>query len=314
MALTTKTISDTINWAKRLSFERNPVIGNSLEPALTSANMVMQTILAPPFSWWWNSAEIGFTCNPVASTGTSTVVSIASGVVTVTVPNTFSVGSPVSPSGLAVLTQLNGRLLVVLTASSTQFTSAVLGLANGSDTTGTFTSLTTQDYTVAVPNFSHIEHASIMDLDATGAPLKWWELTVKNNLSLESSQNRPQFIGPLVEDVNGNVTFRLFDSPDKAYPVSLRIQLAAPLITSINQTWAPIPDFMEYIYEWGFLALMWSFADDPRAADANSKFKAGILNRAEGLTEEERNIFLNNWEALMMNPMQKQMATQARGM
>src|SRR5208282_2243223 len=125
MALTTKTIQDTINWAKRFSFERNPVIGNSLEPALTSANMVLQTILAPPFDWWWNNQEIGFTCNPVATVGTSTVVSITGGVVTVTVPNDFSVGSPVLGSGLATLTQLNGELLIVLTSSATQFTASV---------------------------------------------------------------------------------------------------------------------------------------------------------------------------------------------
>jgi hypothetical protein len=314
MAITTKTVGDTINWAKRLSFERNPVIGNSLEPALTSANMVLQTILSPPLSWWWNNLEIGFTCSPTAVVATSTVVSISSGVVTVTAPNTFSIGSPVLPSGLATLTALNGQLLVVLTATSSQFTASVPTLSNGSDTAGTFTALSTQDYTVAVPNFSHIEHASILDISATGAPVKWWELTVKNNLSLESSKNRPQFIGPHVEDANGNVTFRMASAPDKAYPVSLHIQLAAPQITSINQTWAPLPDFMEYIYEWGFMALMWQFADDPRAADANNKFKAGILARAEGLTEEERNIFLNNWEALYMNPQTKQMGTQARGM
>ena len=313
MAITTKTIGDTINWAKRFSFERNPVIGNSLEPALTSANMVIQTVLSPPFDWWWNNLEIGFTCNPVATVGTSTVVSIAGGIVTVTVPNDFSVGSPVLGSGLATLTKLNGLLLVVLTSSATQFTAAV-NLPNGSDTAGTFTCLTTQDYTIALPNFSHIEHASVLDISATGAPVKWWELSVKNNLSLESSKNRPQFIGPHVEDAAGNMTFRLASAPDKAYPVSLHVQLAAPAITSINQTWAPLPDFMEYIYEWGFLALMWQFADDNRAGDANNKFKAGILARAEGLTEEERNIFLNNWEALYQSAQAKQMGTQARGM
>ena len=313
MALTTKTISDTINWAKRFSFERNPVIGNSLEPALTSANMVLQTLLAPPLDWWWNNLEIGFTCNPVAAVATSTVVSITSGVVTVTAANTFAIGQPVLPSVLAGgLTSLNGQLLIIQTASSSQFTALVPLLANGTDTVGTFTSLSTQDYTLAVPNFSHIEHASVLDINAT--PNKWWELKVQNHLSLESSKNRPQFIGPHVEDANGNVTFRLASAPDKAYPVSLHVQLAAPQITSINQTWAPLPDFMEYIYEWGFLALMWQFADDPRAADANNKFKAGILARAEGLTEEEKQIFLSNWQSLYQNPQEKQMGIQARAM
>lgn len=312
MALTTRTIQDTINWAKRLSFERNPVIGNSLEPALTSANMVIQTLLAPPLDWWWNNLEIGFTCNPTPTSAASTAVSISSGIVTVTVPNDFSVGSPVVGTGLATLTKLNGKLLVVLTSSATQFTAAI-DLPNGTDTVGTFTCLTTQDYSVTVPNFSHIEHASVMDIDSVGAPVKWWQLQVKNNLSLETSANRPEFIGPHVEDSSGVVTFRLASAPDKAYPVSLHVQLTAPPITSINQTWAPLPDFMQYIYEWGFMALMWSFADDPRAMDANNKFKAGILGRAEGLTEEERNIFLSNWEALYKNPLAAQMGTQARG-
>jgi hypothetical protein len=311
MALTTKTIQDTINWAKRFSFERNPVIGNSLEPALTSANMVLQTILAPPMDWWWNNLELGFTCNPVPFVATSSVVSISGGVVTVTAANNFAVGQPILPSVLGTLTDLNGQLLIVMTASPTAFTALVPTLPNGSDTVGTFTSLSTQDYMLAVPNFSHIEHASVLDIGATSP--KWWELQVKNNLSLESSKNRPQFIGPHVEDANGNVTFRLQSAPDKAYPVSLHVQLTAPQITSINQTWAPLPDFMEYIYEWGFMALMWQFADDPRSAYANNQFKAGILARAEGLTEEERNIFLNNWEALYQNPMAKQMGTQARG-
>ena len=312
MAISSKTIQDTINWAKRMSFNRNPVIGNSLEPALTSAQMVMQTILAPPMDWWWNNLEIGFTCNPTAAVATSSAVSVTSGVVTVTAANTFAVSSPVLPSALGTLLGLNGLLLVVLTSTPTQFTASVPGVPDGTDTVGTFTSLSTQDYTIAVPNFSHIEHASLLDIGAT--PPKWWELTVKNNLSLESSKNRPLFIGPHVEDANGNVTFRVTSAPDKNYPVSLHVQLTAPVITSINQTWAPLPDFMEYIYEWGFLALMWQFADDPRAADANNKFKSGILARAENLSEEERNIFLNNWEALYKNPQAKQMGTQARGM
>ena len=49
MALSSVTISDTIEWAKKLSFNRNSAIGNNIEPALTSANMVMQTVLGPPF-------------------------------------------------------------------------------------------------------------------------------------------------------------------------------------------------------------------------------------------------------------------------
>ena len=314
MALSNRTIQDSINWAKRFNFNRNPVIGNSLEPALTCANIVLQVILGPPFEWWWNTQELVFTCNPIPNSAISTVISISGGVVTVTAANTFAQGNLIFPSLIAGSSiKLNGVLLEVLTASATQFTAAV-NLPNSVDTVGTFTNITTQDYTIPVPNFSHIEHASVLDLDANGVPVKWYELTVKNNLSLESSQNRPEFVGPHVEDGAGNVTFRMLSAPDKAYPVSIHVQLAAPPVTSINQTWGPLPDFLQYIYDWGFLALMWQFADDPRAVYANNQFKAALLGRQEGLSEEQKNIFLNNWEALQEGYLMKmQQGIGARG-
>ena len=50
----------TIEWAKKLNFGRRSAIGNFLEPAFTSANVVMQTVLGPPFSWYWNRVVTGF--------------------------------------------------------------------------------------------------------------------------------------------------------------------------------------------------------------------------------------------------------------
>ena len=299
MALATRTIADSINWAKRFTFNRNPVIGNSLEPALTAANIVAQVITSPPFEWWWNNVELVFTCNPTANSATSSAIAISGGVLTVTATNTFAVGDLLLPSAIAAgSAALNGILIEVLTATSSSFTAAV-GLPNSTDTTGTFTNITTQDYTVAADVFSHIAHATVLDLDANGVPTKWWQLNVKNDLSFESSQNRPEFIAAQSQDGAGNVTFRVFSAPDKKYPVSVQVQLVAPRITSINQTWAPLPDFMQYIYDYGFLALMLQFSDDPqRAAYYNNQFKAALLGRQEGLSEEQKNIFLNNWEAL----------------
>jgi hypothetical protein len=273
----------------------------------------MQVILGPPFEWWWNNEELVFTCNPVPNSATSTVVSIVSGTITVTAANTFSTGDLVLPKGFVTLTSLNGLLLEVVTATASTFTAAV-NLPNGTDTAGTFTNITTQDYPVATPEFSHIEHASVLDIDATGKPLKWYELTVKNMLSLETSANRPEFISPHTENGQGVTVFRVTSAPDKKYPISIHIQKAAPTVTSINQTWAPIPDFMQYIYTWGFMALIWQFADDPRATYANNKFVAGILARSEGLDDEQKNIFLNNWDEMRMSfgPM-KQQGIAARG-
>ncbi len=315
MALSTRTIQDSINWAKRFMFNRNPAIGNSIDPALTSANIVLQTILGPPFEWWWNNEELTFTCDPEPREATATALNVTSGVLTVTAANTFSVGEIILASDVTgTLTGLNGLSIKVDTVSPTDFT-AIVTLADGTSTVGTFTSGGTQDYTVVAPEFSHVEFANLLDLDNDGIPTKWKQLTVKNDLSRESSIGRPEFISPNTQNADGTVTFRLMNSPDKKYPVVIQIQNSAPHITSLNQTWSPLPDYMEYIYDWGFLSLMWNFSDDPqRAAWANNQFKAALLARADGLTDEEKNIFLNNWEALTAGQMmKKQQGTQARG-
>ncbi|MBZ5695967.1 MAG: hypothetical protein LAN36_11490 [Acidobacteriia bacterium] len=50
------TIQQTLNWLTAFITQRptTGVGGNANEPALTSANYVMQTIVAPPFRWEWN--------------------------------------------------------------------------------------------------------------------------------------------------------------------------------------------------------------------------------------------------------------------
>lgn len=298
MALSTVTILDSMEWAKRFTFNRPSGIGNFLEPAKTAANLTLQTILGPPFRFWWNSEELTFTASPTAVTANTTGnVVIASGVLTLTVTSTFAINQLLLLSGFTTVTQLNGKSIVVLTNTGTVIT-ANINLPNVSSTadTGVLTAATTQDYTLATPEFSHIETASVLDISKT--PAKWMALANKSRLSLEANVARPEFIEAYNQDSSGNTTFRLMPAPNLAYPVSVHIQKAAPLITSLNQTWAPIPDYLEYVYNYGFLTLMWAFSDDPRFQWANQKFIAHLLGRADGLTAMEKNVFLNTWADL----------------
>jgi hypothetical protein len=305
MALSTVKISDTAEWAARMSFGRRSAIGNSLEPALSNANIVLQTILGPPFSWWWNNDDLVFTCNPTLATATVTNIAIAANVLTITAANTFSAGQEVLMGTLATATFLNGQILEILTATGSSFTAAFTHANYSAADSGTVTAATTQDYTVAAPNFSHIDWAAVQDPSVT--PAQWYQMKVEDVLSLNSKTGRPQSINPQGQDSSGNVTFRVMPSPDKAYPVALNIMKAAPQKTSVEDTWAPLPDFMQYIYNWGFLALTWAFSDDSRVGFANQKFTSGLLSRAEGLDEQSRNIFLSTWNGLTN---QQQMVTQ----
>src|SRR5208337_2573282 len=67
---TTVKIQDTLNWIAAF-IQQRPTAGVAsiaLEPGLTSANKVMQSILAPPFKWSWNRKEdSSITCTPGTS-------------------------------------------------------------------------------------------------------------------------------------------------------------------------------------------------------------------------------------------------------
>jgi hypothetical protein len=319
VAISTYTVLDSMEWAKRFNFNRPSGIGNRLEPAKTSANIVMQTILSPPFKWVWNSTEYAFTCSPTAATvGLTGNISVTTNVVTMAaVLPALGVGQIGLLSGLTVAaaTVLNGQAFIVLTNTGTAITGQINtpDVASTAATGGVVTSGSTQDYTLPIPNFGYIQRASVLDTTTAASP-KWIELAVKTTLALESNTARPQFISPNNEDAAGNISFRLLPAPNKAYPISVRVQNAPPNITSLNQTWAPLPDYMQYIYDAGFLSAMYAFSDDPRRQEQNQKFVTHLLGRQSGLTAIERNIFLNNWNDLTeLEKLTMQQGVQARG-
>lgn len=319
MAISTYTVLDSMEWAKRFNFNRPSGIGNRLEPAKTSANIVMQTILSPPFKWVWNSQEYAFTCSPTAAkVGLTGTIAVTANIVTMNaVLPALGVGQLGLLSGLTVTAAavLNGQIFVVLTNNGTVITGQINtpDLAATASTNGIVTAGTTQDYSLSIPNFGYIQRASVLDINNAANP-RWVELEVKSTLALESSVARPTFISPNNEDTSGIISFRMLPAPNVAYPVTVRVQNAPPNITSLNQTWSPMPDYMQYIYDQGFLAAMYAFSDDPRRAEASQKFITHLLGRSSGLTAIERNIFLNNWNDLTeLEKLSMQQGVQARG-
>lgn len=290
----------TMEWAKQLNFNRSAGLGNSLEPALTSGNLVLQTIVGAPFAWRWNRAITGFIT--------------VSGQQDYTIFN-YTALTPVKLGWLTVDNAGNCQKCTTAgtTASSTPSWNHSL---NGTTTDGgvvwtnqgSINAEATGSYT-----FGWIETSSVQDGNS-----KWFEMSSKLCLGLESSTSRPQYIAAQSDDGLGNVTFRLMPTPDAAYPVAITVQEKPPLFTSLNQKWSPIPDEYSRIYNWGFLAQVWLFSDDPRFGMANQKFIASLLAASEGLTQTQINIFLNSWQAITGQPMVNSntvsQGTQARGM
>lgn len=56
-------LQNTLNWASPIIFNKPLASGTGLEPAVTNANIIKQTMMSPPFCWRWNRATSTFTCN-----------------------------------------------------------------------------------------------------------------------------------------------------------------------------------------------------------------------------------------------------------
>jgi hypothetical protein len=296
------TLLQTSEWAKKLNFGRRSALGNYLEPAMTSANTILQTIVGAPFAWRWNRKVTGF----ITTAGQQDYVLF-----------NWEASTGVQLDWLTVDDAGNSQQ--VTTTGTTGTTKPSWNHTKGGTTTdggAVWTNLGSIGVPVSQTyKFGWIETVSAQDTTLT--PPKWFEITSMLCLASDSAQARPRYIAAQGDDAAGNITFRVMPVPDASYPMSITIQEKPPLFTSTAQTWAPIPDEYSRIYNWGFLSLMWLFADDPRFGAANGKFVSQLLQSSEGLTETQLNIFLHNWEAITGQPVanadKMQQGTQARG-
>lgn len=145
------------------------------------------------------------------------------------------------------------------------------------------------DYLVALPTFGWIEKAIIINADNGNQS---FELEVEMNISQETLPNQPTQISPQMDDGNGNITFRVSPAPDQPYLVRITYQNSAPIFTLQTNTWAPLPDYLSYLYNQGFLAKTLEYINDPRFGNAMQLFLQQAVAANNGLTETQMNIFL----------------------
>jgi len=217
MATTIK-ISDTQVWCSGLIVQR-PTSGvySPTEPALTTANKIMQSILAAPFKWEWNRTVLPAAITTVAGTS---------------------------------------------------------------------------DYSVSMPLFGYLEVATATYATPPANVPPTWQLDLYKVLAKDGKQNRPQKIATLLDDNANNITFRLFPVPDAIYAIDLVYQRAPVVATALSNTWAPIPDKMAYLYEQGFLAHMHGIYNLAAMLQGMELFYRMLVSAAEGLSEAEKAIFL----------------------
>lgn len=285
---TTITLQNSMNYIQAFGGFRPLNIGTTNEPAITAANIVIQTILGAPFIWNWNRSSVSFMTSVGVQDYSTNVptfgwIEKASYVLAATITNTALTGN------VATYTALNSFV------AGTNVT--ITGTTNGA---GTF-NVTNQPIVAASgTQFTiAITHANVGTAADTGTALAGSVFEVSNIVNVLGQGNEsgtPAFIAPQTDDNAGNISFRVLPLPDQTYQATILFQKRiAALINSPSSTWAPIPDHYSYIYQNGFGALMLAYMNDPRWTVFNEKFVAALLGAAEGLTEDQKNVFSRTW-------------------
>jgi hypothetical protein len=160
------------------------------------------------------------------------------------------------------------------------------------------------DYSVNLPNFGWLEKAVLYDPNSGYNPT---ELQVELLKGEDTNPTVPQRIAAQLDDLNGNITFRLFPAPDQLYNVCLTYQNAATLFTSTTNTWTPIPDYMSYVYNLGMDFKTFEYLGDPRSQTSGQLFFQSLAQMSEGLSESQKNL----WAQDRLNSIRQQSTTQS---
>ena len=309
----TKSLQNSIDWMRPFLNWANLAIGTGLEPALTSANQTLQTIVGPPFKWPWNRSFTSF-LTTVGQQDYSAYISDFGYLETASIELCGTITHVTLTGNVAVYTAING--FSTLAGSGVGQSVTVTGCST-SYLNGTFviTACDGASFTCNVTgaNVSESESGAI----AIAGPsiqleIKW------EALSEERALDRPTFISTNESDDSGTTfIFRLMPVPDINYRVNLTYQQAPTPMSNLGSFWG-IPDQLQYIYNYFFAFFMFDYFDDPRAARYRQLAVASLLARQSGLSVTDRNLFLGNWMPLMKEEMQgqgeTQQGTQGRGL
>lgn len=311
----TITVLNTIAWAQPFVNWANLSVGVNSEPAMSSANLALQTIVGPPFVWPWNRA----TSTIITAQGVQDYNSALS-------QFGFLETASIQPACVITSAQLTNNVITYQGANNFQallnnpkpFTVTVTGCANNvfNVTRATIVGATPSSFTVSLtnPNIGFEVESGALAVAGIIFPLelKWGSITEA------TEQDRPSFISTQDTNESGvSAVFRLLPVPDQTYQLNLTYQQAPQQISDLGWTWG-IPNQYQYIYSYAFLFLILDYFDDPRAARYRQLFVSSLLARQSGLSETDRNLFIGSWLPLAAEEQSKQQSTaqggQARGL
>lgn len=162
---------------------------------------------------------------------------------------------------------------------------------NRAETNFQITSNGGADYARTIADFGYLEKAWYT---VAGAVPPSKELEIHQVLGVETKKYAPAKIAAQLDNNAGTITIRFLPPPEQTYQAYLTYQKAPILATSLSATWAPIPDRYAFIYETGMLALLQGMYSPQLYALNMELFFRQLIGAAEGLSETEKAIFLED--------------------
>jgi hypothetical protein len=284
-------LQNTLNFAAPFIQYSPLTAGLGMEPAVSIASMIRNSILNPPLTWYFNRAETTF----------STVVGQQD--YTEAIPDLAFIEK-------AALTDDQGNTVEI----DDVYNNTALSLS----------AFEQRPTAISVESSSFIAGALNFKFRFLGVPDRIYLVTVVYQKT--APQFGPFFISSAANAAAGNTTytgtFDVTSFPTGAIaivtgfvthvvnngsfavvsvtPTSLVLANAAGVAETIpayvsNFSWDPIPDQYSDIYNNLFLSEAMAMVDDPRSQTYRQRGVAAFLSKASGLTEMQKNAFAQQW-------------------
>jgi len=144
-----------------------------------------------------------------------------------------------------------------------------------------------QDYDLTATDIGWLEGASRVRLNTSQLPPPTYDIEVEQDLRATDAVGEPEQVSFFNEtDAGARIRLNPIPAPEVPYRIDLVYQGKAPIKYGVQETWAPIPDELGYVYRQGFLASAYRAVDDPRADREYLKF-IEMIRKAVGLKDME---------------------------
>ncbi len=286
------TLQNTINYAATFIEYSPQESGLGQEPAVSIASMIRDTILATPFTWSWNRNENSTVdLEPGVQDYTLSVADfgfIEKASLTDSTGMIYEIKDVLNMAPLAMATTPPGRPSAIAAISHVPYTSVKLR----------FSPVPNAAYTL---NLTYQKSVNLLGpFFITSANNAAGGNTVYNGTFDVTSfpTGQTASVTGFVANPANNGLFTVVG----VTPTALTLANAAGVAETItayvsNFNWSPIPDSYNYIYNTLYMGEIFAMVDDARAQIYRQRGAALLLSKAEGLSETQKNIFMQLWLA-----------------